>query len=139
NVVCSSLITSFNGLTHTLDRGAHHRAKACVVLVTCDRLASAFTGLGSIGHVACSFKEGLIGKDRHSKLFRPSRKVGRPKAAYCEGCEVRDYDAKQHAGQIERPSAGVRAQSDPVKVAIDCHQDACHDYLGRYGPQKEAG
>src|SRR5690606_15211024 len=55
NFVGSSLIASFDGLTHTLDGGAHHGAKAGVVLVASNRLAGALAGLGGIGHVAYSF------------------------------------------------------------------------------------
>jgi len=76
------LVASVDGLTHTLDGGAHHGAKAGVVLVAGDRLAGALTGLGGIGHNIAFFSVvGLTGKDEDSSLAGAFCKVTGPKPA----------------------------------------------------------
>src|SRR3546814_14872464 len=51
NVSSCCFVAGFDGLAHTLDRGASHGAQAGIVLVVLKRLTGAIADLGGIGHL----------------------------------------------------------------------------------------
>src|SRR5690606_16501217 len=72
-----SLVASFDGLLHFLDRGAQSRTQAHVVRALLDRLAGALASLCSICHIEIRLKNWLV-KQAKSAIVQANETVCKP-------------------------------------------------------------